>query len=153
MSSKTGKLYLVDLAGSEKVGKTGAKGNTLEEAKTINKSLATLGMVINNLTDGHSTHVPYRDSKLTRILQESLGGNAKTGLIITCSPSVYNDSETIGTLKFGQRAKKVKNKPKVNKDLSVAELKKKLNIANNQIEKLEKLNTQLKHGLIPPELR
>ena len=68
MTAKTGKLYLVDLAGSEKVEKTGAKGQTLEEAKTINKSLSTLGLVINKLTDGASSHIPYRDSKLTRIL-------------------------------------------------------------------------------------
>lgn len=65
---KTGKLYLVDLAGSEKISKTGAHGQTLEEAKTINKSLSTLGLVINALTDGKSKHVPYRDSKLTRVL-------------------------------------------------------------------------------------
>ena len=67
-STKTGKLYLVDLAGSEKVGKTGAKGQTLDEAKTINKSLTSLGIVINTLTDGKSSHIPYRDSKLTRVL-------------------------------------------------------------------------------------
>ena len=68
-----------------------------------------LGMVIKALTDGVSTHVPYRDSKLTRILQESLGGNSKTSLIITCSPANYNKEETIGTLQFGKRAKLVKN--------------------------------------------
>jgi kinesin family member 5 len=122
-SSKTGKLYLVDLAGSEKISKTGAAGQTLEEAKTINKSLTTLGLVINNLTDGKSTHIPYRDSKLTRVLQESLGGNARTALIITCSPAKYNLDETVSTLKFGARAKKVKNKPKINKELTVQELK------------------------------
>lgn len=81
-SQKTGNLYLVDLAGSEKIGKTGATGQTLEEAKKINKSLSALGMVINALTDGKSTHIPYRDSKLTRILQESLGGNSRTTLIV-----------------------------------------------------------------------
>lgn len=95
----------MDLAGSEKVAKTGASGQTLDEAKTINKSLTTLGQVITALTDGKSTHVPYRDSKLTRILSESLGGNSKTCLIITCSPSIYNEQETISTLKFGKRAK------------------------------------------------
>lgn len=121
-SNRTGKLYLVDLAGSEKIGKTMATGQTLEEAKTINKSLTTLGQVINNLTDGKSTHIPYRDSKLTRVLQESLGGNAKTTLIITCSPAKYNEDETISTLKFGARAQKVKNKAKVNRELTVGEL-------------------------------
>lgn len=122
-SAKTGKLYLVDLAGSEKVGKTGAEGKRLDEAKTINKSLSTLGQVINSLTDGKSTHVPYRDSKLTRVLQDSLGGNSKTALIITASPSVYNEAETVSTLRFGIRAKAIKNKPVVNKEYTVAELK------------------------------
>ncbi|CAO3598592.1 unnamed protein product [Absidia cylindrospora] len=122
-AAKSGKLYLVDLAGSEKVGKTGASGQTLEEAKKINKSLTALGMVINSLTDGKSSHVPYRDSKLTRILQESLGGNSRTTLIINCSPSSYNEAETISTLRFGVRAKTIKNKAKVNADLSPAELK------------------------------
>ncbi|KAI5803293.1 kinesin heavy chain [Peziza echinospora] len=122
-SAKNGHLYLVDLAGSEKVGKTGASGQTLEEAKKINKSLSALGMVINSLTDGKSTHVPYRDSKLTRILQESLGGNSRTTLIINCSPSSYNDAETLSTLRFGMRAKAIKNKAKVNAELSPAELK------------------------------
>ncbi|KAI8800963.1 P-loop containing nucleoside triphosphate hydrolase protein [Cladochytrium replicatum] len=122
-SSRTGKLYLVDLAGSEKVGKTGATGQTLEEAKKINKSLTALGMVINALTDGKSSHIPYRDSKLTRILQESLGGNSRTTLIINCSPSSFNEAETVSTLRFGMRAKTIKNKAKVNAELSSAELK------------------------------
>ncbi|KAI8093477.1 kinesin heavy chain [Halteromyces radiatus] len=122
-AAKSGKLYLVDLAGSEKVGKTGATGQTLEEAKKINKSLTALGMVIYSLTDGKSSHVPYRDSKLTRILQESLGGNSRTTLIINCSPSSYNEQETLSTLRFGMRAKTITNKAKVNADLSPAELK------------------------------
>lgn len=105
LSTKISKLYLVDLAGSEKTSKTGATGQTLEEAKSINKSLTTLGQVINNLTDSKKTHIPYRESKLTRILQESLGGNSKTCLIITCSPSRYNEAETLSTLRFGLRAK------------------------------------------------
>lgn len=91
LSQRTGKLYLVDLAGSEKISKTGAEGTLLEEAKMINKSLTTLGMVINALTDKKTTHIPYRDSKLTRILSESLGGNSKTCLVITCSPHPYNE--------------------------------------------------------------
>ena len=96
----------------------------MEEAKNINKSLTTLGLVINTLTDGKSVHIPYRDSKLTRILQESLGGNSKTSLIVTCSPSLFNEKETISTLRFGQRAKQIKNKPKVNEDPKDALLKK-----------------------------
>lgn len=136
-SAKSGQLFLVDLAGSEKVGKTGASGQTLEEAKKINKSLSALGMVINALTDGKSSHVPYRDSKLTRILQESLGGNSRTTLIINCSPSSYNDAETLSTLRFGMRAKSIKNKAKVNAELSPAELKQLLGKAKTQITTFE----------------
>ncbi|KAK0197092.1 kinesin heavy chain [Armillaria mellea] len=120
---KTGNLYLVDLAGSEKVGKTGASGQTLEEAKKINKSLSALGMVINALTDSKVKYIPYRDSKLTRILQESLGGNSRTTLIINCSPSSYNEAETLSTLRFGIRAKSIKNSARVNTELSPLELK------------------------------
>ncbi|KAJ0406193.1 hypothetical protein P43SY_000377 [Pythium insidiosum] len=122
-ATKAGKLYLVDLAGSEMVRKTGASGKQLEEAKTINKSLSALGNVINALTDSNSSHVPYRDSKLTRVLQESLGGNSKTNLIINVSPSSYNMSETISTLRFGNRAKSIKNKAVVNEQRSVEEYK------------------------------
>ena len=136
-SAKSGQLFLVDLAGSEKVGKTGASGQTLEEAKKINKSLSALGMVINSLTDGKSTHIPYRDSKLTRILQESLGGNSRTTLIINCSPSSYNAEETLGTLRFGMRAKSIKNKAKVNAELSPAELKALLKKAQSQVTTYE----------------
>ncbi|KAJ1444868.1 P-loop containing nucleoside triphosphate hydrolase protein [Pelagophyceae sp. CCMP2097] len=118
---RVGKLVLVDLAGSEMVRKTHAQGQQLEEAKTINKSLSALGHVINALTDG-SPHVPYRDSKLTRMLQDSLGGNAKTALIVNVSAAASNASETISTLRFGQRAKAVHNKPKVNETKSVDEL-------------------------------
>ena len=153
--SKIGKLYLVDLAGSEKISKTGATGHTLEEAKNINKSLTTLGRVINSLTDGKSTHIPYRESKLTRVLQESLGGNSKTCLIITCSPSIYNESESLSTLRFGERAKKIKNKPKINKEVTVAELQKlveqlkeNLKKANQRISQLE--NFIREKGLIVP---
>ena len=154
--SKVGKLYLVDLAGSEKISKTGATGHTLEEAKIINKSLTTLGRVINNLTDGKSTHVPYRESKLTRVLQESLGGNSKTCLIITCSPSIYNESETLSTLRFKEKEKKIKNKPKINKEITVAELQKlverlkeNLKQANARINQLENFIKQ--NGLKIPE--
>ena len=132
-SSKTGKLYLVDLAGSEKLSKTGAEGKRLDETKNINKSLSTLGNVIFSLTDGKSTHIPYRDSKLTRVLQDSLGGNSKTSLIITVSPAAYNEHESISTLRFGIRAKAVTNKPKINKELSIAQLKLLLEQANECI--------------------
>src|SRR3984885_320812 len=137
-TEKVGTLYLVDLAGSEKVGKTGASGQTLEEAKKINKSLSALGMVINALTDGKSSHIPYRDSKLTRILQESLGGNSRTTLIINCSPSSYNDAETLSTLRFGMRAKTIKNKAKINAELSPAELKRQLKSVQSKALTFEK---------------
>ncbi|GAV63199.1 Kinesin domain-containing protein, partial [Cephalotus follicularis] len=115
---KTGKLMLVDLAGSEKVEKTGAEGRVLEEAKTINKSLSDLGNVINALTcgsQGKANHIPYRDSKLTRILQDALGGNSRTALLCCCSPSPSNAQESLSTLRFGTRAKHVKSLPCVNK--------------------------------------
>eukprot|EP00466_Bigelowiella_natans_P009943 jgi/Bigna1/81829/fgenesh1_pg.84_\ len=116
-STKESKLILVDLAGSEKVSKTGATGQTFTEAKAINKSLSALGNVIKALTTG-KVHVPYRDSKLTRLLSDSLGGNSKTCLIITGSVASYNAEETLSTLRFGKRAKMIKNKPKVNEERS-----------------------------------
>lgn len=131
---RSGKLHFVDLAGSEKVGKTNVSGQQLEEAKMINKSLSALGMVINALTERQS-FVPYRDSKLTRLLQESLGGNSQTTLVIACSMSSYNDVETLGTLRFGQRAKKIQNKPIVNQERSAKELLLKLEQAEKEIEK------------------
>ena len=152
-SAKTGKLYLVDLAGSEKVGKTGAEGKRLDEAKTINKSLSTLGLVINSLTDGKSTHVPYRDSKLTRVLQDSLGGNSKTSLIITCSPSAFNEAETVSTLRFGIRAKQIKNKPKVNKEYTIAELKLLLSKADAELARKDRRIQQLERALTEAGLK
>ena len=138
-SSKTGKMYFVDLAGSEKMSKTGIESGTgLKEAQNINKSLMTLGMVINSLTEG-SKHIPYRDSKLTRVLQESIGGNSMTNLVITCSPNFMNQNETLSTLRFGQRAKLIKNKVVANTQQSVKELLIKLKKAEEKIAMLEKV--------------
>jgi len=155
LSKKSGKLYLVDLAGSEKAGKTGAEGAKLDEAKTINKSLTSLGLVITKLTKGEE-HIPYRDSKLTRVLTESLGGNAKTSLIIACSPAVYNESETRGTLEFGVRAKMIKNKAKINREQSIPELKalvakleKKIQMQQKKIRQLEGIISE--NGLEVPK--
>ncbi|KAL0233521.1 hypothetical protein PCE1_002036 [Barthelona sp. PCE] len=117
----SGKLNLVDLAGSEKVGKTQASGQTLREAQNINGSLSALGKVINALVEARD-HIPYRDSKLTRILQDALGGNSKTTLMIACSPHEFNIEETISTLRFGKRAKSIKLKAKANKVLSPGEM-------------------------------
>ena len=122
------------MAGSEKIAKTGAVGQTLEEAKMINKSLTTLGKVINALTDKKINHIPYRESKLTRILSESLGGNSKTCLVITCSPHPYNEQETLSTMRFGKRARSIVNNAKVNREYTIPELKKLLEKAEKDIE-------------------
>ncbi|XP_068194350.1 kinesin-like protein KIF3C isoform X2 [Antennarius striatus] len=113
---RVGKLNMVDLAGSERQRNTGAQGKRLREAAKINLSLSALGNVISALVDRKSTHVPYRDSKLTRLLQDSLGGNAKTVMIATVGPSHRNFDESLATLRYSSRAKNIKNKPRINED-------------------------------------
>uniref|UniRef100_A0A8B9V4N8 Kinesin-like protein n=1 Tax=Anas zonorhyncha TaxID=75864 RepID=A0A8B9V4N8_9AVES len=113
---RVGKLNLVDLAGSERQGKMGAHGERPKEASKINLSLSALGNVISALVDGRSTHIPYRDSKLTRLLQDSLGGNAKTIMVATLGPASHSYDESLSTLRFANRAKNIKNKPRVNED-------------------------------------
>ena len=113
---KVGKLNLVDLAGSERQSKTGSVGERLLEATKINQSLSTLGNVISALVDGKSTHIPYRDSKLTKLLQDSLGGNTKTVMVANIGPADWNYDETMSTLRYANRAKSIKNKPKINED-------------------------------------
>ena len=134
---RTGKLHLVDLAGSEKVRRTKVEGERLEEAKNINSSLSTLGKVIHALTDGRSTHVPYRDSKLTRLLQESLGGNARTALVIACSGNDADEDETLSSLRFGQRAKRIRNRPVINAELGAAEMRERLAKAESERDALK----------------
>lgn len=112
------KFHFVDLAGSERIKKTGATGTTMKEGISINKGLLCLGNVISALTDESNRvfHVPYRDSKLTRILQDSLGGNSRTTMIACVSPAEYNYEESLNTLKYAARARNIKNKPVVNRD-------------------------------------
>lgn len=133
---RVGKLNLVDLAGSERQAKTGAQGERLKEATKINLSLSALGNVISALVDGKSTHIPYRDSKLTRLLQDSLGGNAKTVMVANVGPASYNVEETLTTLRYANRAKNIKNKPRVNedpKDALLREFQEKLEIEKRAI--------------------
>ncbi|KAF1744883.1 hypothetical protein MXB_1177, partial [Myxobolus squamalis] len=144
--SKVGKLFLVDLAGSEKVSKTGASGVVLDEAKNINKSLGALGNVISALAE-NKAHVPYRDSKLTRILQESLGGNSRTTIIICCSISSINTSETISTLRFGQRAITITNKVSINEELSSDEWRIKFEREQKKTLKYKKYSHKLEGEL------
>ncbi|KAL4508835.1 hypothetical protein ABPG73_006221 [Tetrahymena malaccensis] len=120
---RAGKLNLVDLAGSERQSKTQATGDRLKEANKINLSLSALGNVISALVDGKTHHIPYRDSKLTRLLEDSLGGNTKTIMIAAISPADYSYDETLGTLRYASRAKNIKNQPKVNEDPKDALLK------------------------------
>ncbi|XP_042315195.1 LOW QUALITY PROTEIN: kinesin-like protein KIF11 [Sceloporus undulatus] len=114
---KIGKLNLVDLAGSENIGRSGAVDKRAREAGNINQSLLTLGRVITALVE-RAPHIPYRESKLTRILQDSLGGRTKTCIIATVSPASINLEETLSTLDYAHRAKNIMNKPEVNQKLT-----------------------------------
>ncbi|KAL7751905.1 Kinesin- motor protein [Sorochytrium milnesiophthora] len=143
---KIGKLNLVDLAGSENIGRSGAENMRAREASDINKSLLALGRVINALVDRVS-HIPYRDSKLTRLLQDSLGGSTKTCIIATVSPARCNFDETMSTLDYAHRAKNIRNKPQINQRMS-----KKVAI-KEYVHEIEKLKQDLqsardKNGII-----
>ena len=134
---RVGKLNFVDLAGSERQSKTQASGVRLKEATKINMSLSALGNVISALVDGKTSHVPYRDSKLTRMLQDSLGGNTKTVMCAAISPADYNFDETMSTLRYANRAKSIKNKPKINedpKDAMIREMQEKIAEMKRQLE-------------------
>jgi kinesin family protein 11 len=140
-----GKLNLVDLAGSENIQRSGAENKRAAEAGLINKSLLTLGRVINALVD-RGSHIPYRESKLTRLLQDSLGGRTKTCIIATVSPAKSNLEETISTLDYAFRAKNIRNKPQVNQMISKKTLLKEFTI---EIEKLksELIATRQRNGV------
>jgi len=145
----------VDLAGSECVGKTGSEGQVLTEAKAINKSLSALGQVIKALTEGKGKgqHIPYRNSKLTRLLQESLGGNSKTALVIALSPSSFNDVETLSSVRFGQSAKQIKNIVIKNASHSILELTRKIEELELQLSEVIKLNSILETFIRSNNLR
>ncbi|XP_055376838.1 kinesin-like protein KIF3A [Condylostylus longicornis] len=140
---KMGKLQLVDLAGSERQSKTQATGIRLKEATKINLSLSVLGNVISALVDGKSTHIPYRNSKLTRLLQDSLGGNSKTVMCATISPADSNYVETISTLRYASRAKSIQNRTHINEEPKDALLR-------HFQEEIAALKKQLEDGLFDP---
>ena len=144
---KAGKLNLVDLAGSERQAKTHAEGMRLKEAAKINLSLSALGNVISALVDGKSNHIPYRDSKLTRLLQDSLGGNTKTLMIACVSTADYNYDETLSTLRYAARAKNIQNKPRINEDPKDALLRK----YEEEIKNLKAMLEKLGSGDFQPE--
>lgn len=147
---KVGKLNLVDLAGSENVGRSGAIRGRAREAGNINQSLLTLGRVITSLVD-HHPHVPYRDSKLTRLLQESLGGRNKTCIIATVTPGASSFEESASTLDYAYRARSIKNRPQINQMITKHALLKEY---NEEISKLkaELHATRTKNGVyLPPE--
>lgn len=134
---KVGKLNLVDLAGSERVRVTGATGKRLEECKKINQSLSCLGNVIAALTDskGQKAHIPYRDSKITRLLEDSLGGNCKTTMMAMISPAVDSFMETLSSVKFVNRAKNIKNQAIVNEDVDQKALIRKYELELSKLRK------------------
>ena len=144
---RVGKLNMVDLAGSERLSKTGATGDRLKEATKINLSLSTLCHVISALTDPKATYIPYRDSKLTRLLQDSLGGNTKTVMIANVGPADYNFDETMNTLRYASRAKNIQNKPRINEDPKDALLRE----YQDEISKLRAQLEAAQSGMDPAE--
>ncbi|CAA6661780.1 unnamed protein product [Spirodela intermedia] len=148
---KCGRLNLVDLAGSENISRSGARESRAREAGELNKSLLTLGRVITALVE-HSGHVPYRDSKLTRFLRDSLGGKAKTCIISTISPSSHCLEETLNTLDYAYRAKGIRNKPEVNQKLSKSVLLKDLYLEIERMKQDVKAARE-KNGVYVPHER
>eukprot|EP00798_Chlamydomonas_sp_ICE-L_P008275 gene8275-1544_t len=136
------KMHLVDLAGSERAKRTKAEGARLKEGIHINRGLLALGNVINAIVDNHK-HVPYRDSKLTRLLQDSLGGNSRTVMIACVSPADINYEESLNTLRYADRARHIRNKPTVNRDPVAAQVA----ALQQQVSHLRSENTALKKAL------
>ena len=141
--TRMGKLHLVDLAGSERLKKTEAVGTQAKEGAKINQSLLSLGNVISGLVTG-AKHISYRDSKLTQLLQDSLGGNSKTVMIATLGPASYNYDETLSSLLYATRARDIKNAPKINedpKDALLGQLREKINLLKKQLEEQNSQST------------
>lgn len=138
-------LHMIDLAGSERLGKTEATGQAMKEGAAINGSLMALGNVIQSLVD-KTKHIPYRDSKLTRLLQNSLGGNSLTCMVANCSPASNNAQETLSTLRFADRAKRIKNKAVINMDPKVARIKELEKIVISLKQRLSKYETVNEDG-------
>ncbi|CAL0314284.1 unnamed protein product [Lupinus luteus] len=159
---RKGKLVVIDLAGSERINKSGSEGHTLEEAKSINLSLSALGKCINALAE-NSVHVPFRDSKLTRLLRDSFGGTARTSLIITIGPSPRHRGETASTIMFGQRAMKVENMVKLKEEFDYKSLSRRLDIELEKLimeherqqktfeDEIERLATEAEHRISEAE--
>jgi len=145
---KLSRLFLVDLAGSEQVDRSGVTGQALQEAMKINQSLSTLARVIHSLTSDRS-HVPYRDSKLTRLLSDTLGGNSKTVLLLACAAAKDCTRETLSTLQFGQRAKMIKNTPKMNEEVSIRGYQLMVAQLEERLKQYE--NKELEHTLAEKE--
>ncbi|XP_019059467.1 PREDICTED: kinesin-like protein KIN-UA isoform X2 [Tarenaya hassleriana] len=161
---RKGKLVVVDLAGSERIDKSGSEGHTLEEAKSINLSLSALGKCINALAE-NSPHVPFRDSKLTRLLRDSFGGTARTSLVITIGPSPRHRGETSSTIMFGQRAMKVENMLKLKEEFDYKSLSRRLEvqmenlIAENErqqkafVDEIERITIEAQNQIAEAERR
>merc|ERR1719271_2388676 len=150
---RVGKLNMVDLAGSERQSKTGATNETLKEATKINLSLSALGNVISALVDARTSFIPYRDSKLTRLLQDSLGGNTRTVMVANCGPADYNYDETASTLRYANRAKSIKNKPRINEDPKDAMIREFEEEIMRLKEELAKNGGDIDPASLPPEMR
>lgn len=140
------KMNLVDLAGSENISRSGALNQRAKEAGSINQSLLTLGRVINLLVEKNQQHIPYRESKLTRLLQDSLGGRTKTCLIATISPAKINYDETLSTLEYANKAKSIQNKPQLGSTIGREILLRELSIELSKL-KADMSSTRLKDGI------
>merc|ERR1712048_660878 len=147
-----GKLTLCDLAGSERVKKSEVTGDQMKEAQSINKSLTALGDVIEALTK-NAKHIPYRNHKLTQLLSDSIGGNAKTLMFVNCSPVLDNSEETASSLSYAARAKLIVNKIEKNQDsMEVARLKKVITVMSHELEQCKGNGATSPSKLISPTL-